>query len=148
MMIPLPLAEPDPVRRFEMIRERTTRAKARHEGAALVALADAADHLPSAFPDFMGTAVRSLIAHQALINLVITNVPGPRAPVWLMGAEAEAIVPIVPLGPNTALGVALASYVDTLTIGLYADPDRCPDLDQLVIAITDEMDRLLAVSAP
>ncbi len=144
MLIALPLAEPDPVRRFEMIRERTTRAKARHEGAALMALADAADHLPTTFPDIMGAALRSLVAHQPLVNLVITNVPGPRAPVWLMGAEAEAIVPLVPLGPNTALGVALASYVDTLTIGLYADPDRCPDLDQLVTAITDEMDRLLA----
>jgi diacylglycerol O-acyltransferase len=148
MMIPLPLAEPDPVRRFEMIRERTTRAKARHEGANLVALADAADHLPATIPNFMGPALRSLIAHQTLINLVITNVPGPRAPVWLMGAQAGAIVPIVPLGSNTALGVALASYIDTLTIGLYADPDRCPDLDQLATAITDEMNRLLAASSP
>ena len=113
-----------------------------------MALADAVDHLPPAIPNFMGAALRSLIAHQTLINLVITNVPGPRAPMWLMGAEAETIVPIVPLGPNTALGVALASYIDTLTIGLYADPDRCPDLDQLATAITDEMDRLLAASSP
>ncbi|MFW2334641.1 wax ester/triacylglycerol synthase family O-acyltransferase, partial [Ilumatobacter sp.] len=148
MMIPLPLAEPDPARRLEMIRERTTRAKARHEGAAVLALADAADHLPAAIPNYMGAALRSLIARQTLINLVITNVPGPREPVWLMGAEAEALVPIVPLGSNTALGVALASYLDTLTIGLYADPDRCPDLDQLATAITDEMDRLLAASSP
>ena len=148
MMIPLPLAEPDPARRLEMISERTARAKARHEGAAVLALADAADHLPATIPNYMGAALRSLIAHQTLINLVITNVPGPREPVWLMGAEAEAIVPIVPLGSNTALGVALASYLDTLTIGLYADPDRCPDLDQLATAITDETDRLLTASSP
>ena len=146
MMIPLPLAEPDPVRRFEIIRERTTRAKARHEGAAMVALADAADHVPAAVPGVVGAALRSLIARQPFINLVITNVPGPRTRVWLMGAEAEAIVPIVPLGANTALGVALASYVDTLKIGLYADPGRCPDLDLLAVAITDEMDRLLAAT--
>jgi diacylglycerol O-acyltransferase len=131
-----------------MIRERTTRAKARHEGAAVLALADAADHLPAAIPNYMGAALRSLIAHQTLINLVITNVPGPRAPVWLMGAEAEMIVPIVPLASNTALGVALASYLDTLTIGLYADPDRCPDLDQLATAITDETGLLLTASSP
>lgn len=146
MLIQLPLAEPDPVRRFEIIRERTTRAKSRHEGAAMVALTDIADHVPAAVPGLIGTALRSLIAHQPFINLVITNVPGPRSPVWLMGAEAELIVPIVPLGPNTALGVALASYLDTLTVGLYADPDRCPDLDLLGEAITAEMHRLVAAT--
>ena len=146
MLIPLPLAEPDPIRRFEIIRERTSRAKAKHEGAASIALADAADHVPATIPDFMGPALRSMIANQTIINLVVTNVPGPRTPVWLMGAEAEAIVPIVPLGSNTALGVALASYVDTLEIGLYADPDRCPDLDLLATAIGDEIERLLAAT--
>ncbi|HSH11259.1 MAG TPA: wax ester/triacylglycerol synthase family O-acyltransferase [Ilumatobacter sp.] len=146
MLIQLPLAEPDPVRRFEIIRERTTRAKARHEGAATVALTDAADHVPATVPGIGGAALRSLIAHQPFINLVITNVPGPRTPVWLMGAEAETIVPIVPLGHNTALGVALASYVDTLTVGLYADPTRCPDLDLLAKAITTELNHLLAAT--
>ena len=146
MLIPLPLAEPDPVRRFAIIRERTTHAKARHEGAGIAALIDALDHVPAAVPGVVGTALRSFIAHQPFVNLVVTNVPGPRTPMWLMGGKAESLVPIVPLGPNTALGVALVSYVDNLTIGLHADPDRCPDLDQLAVAIRAEMDRLLDAS--
>ncbi len=146
MLIPLPLAEPDPVRRFEIIRERTSHAKARQEGAGVVALIDAIDHIPAAVPGVVGAALRSFIAHQPFVNLVVTNVPGPRTPLWLLGSEAEALVPIVPLGPNTALGIALVSYVENLTIGLHADPDRCPDLDLLTAAITDEMNRLLTAA--
>ena len=86
------------------------------------------------------------VAHQPFVNLVITNVPGPQVPLWFMGARAESIVPIVPLGPNTALGVALLSYVDRLTIGLHADPDRCPDLDRLASAIENEMSCLLELA--
>jgi len=143
MLIPLPIAEPDAVRRLEMIRERTARAKGRHEGEGVAALLDAVDHVPPVVPGVVGAALRSFVAHQPFVNLVITNVPGPRSPLWFMGARAESMVPIVPLGPNTALGVALLSYVDRLTIGLHADPTRCPDLDNLASAIENEMARLL-----
>ncbi len=147
MLIPLPLAEPDPVRRLAIIRERTTRAKQHHEGEGVAALIDAVDHVPPAVPGVVGAALRSFVAHQPFVNLVITNVPGPRVPLWFMGAEAESMFPIVPLGPNTTLGVALLSYVDRLTIGLHADPDRCPDLDLLAAAIDDELQRLLLAVA-
>lgn len=144
MSIQLPLAEPDAARRFAIIRERTARAKARHAGPGTAALVDAFDHVPAAVPGLVGTALRTLIAHQPFVNLVVTNVPGPRTPLWFLGAPTTALTPIVPLGPNTALGVALVSYVDHLTIGLYADPTRCPDLDALAVAIGAETHRLLA----
>ncbi len=146
MLIPLPLAEPDPVRRLAIISERTTRAKQHHEGEGIAALIEAVDHLQPTVPGVVGAALRSFAAHQPFVNLVITNVPGPRTPLWFMGAEAESMIPIVPLGPNTALGVALLSYVDRLTIGLHADPDRCPDLDLLAANVDDSMRRLLAAT--
>jgi hypothetical protein len=71
-------------------------------------------------------------------------VPGPRAPLYFLGGRIEQIVPVVPLGPNLGLGVAVLSYVDDLTISLFADPDACHDLAMLAVAIVDEIDDLLA----
>ena len=68
--------------------------------------------------------------------------PGPAQPLWFLDAQVCSIVPIVPLGPNTALGVALLSYDGVLTVGLHADPELCPDLGLLADAIDEEFHRL------
>lgn len=142
MLIPLPLLEPDPARRLAMIRERTKRAKQRHDGSGVASVLDAFDHLP----EIAGPALRAFLANQPFVNLVITNVPGPSVPLWFLGAEVRSIVPIVPLGPNFALGVALLSYVDTLTIGLHADPDHCAELPLLADDIGAELEALVRLA--
>jgi hypothetical protein len=80
------------------------------------------------------------------VNLVVTNVPGSPQPLYLLGAKATSITPVVPLGPNTALGVALLSHVDALTFGLHVDPDLCPDVDRLTEEIREAADQLLAAA--
>ena len=57
---------------------------------------------------------------------------------YFLGAEAVNIIPILPLGPNLGLGVAITSYRDRLTLGLFADPNLCPDLDVLAQALEAE----------
>lgn len=146
MTIPLPLSEPDPTRRLAIISERTTRAKHEHQGAGVATTLGAVDHIPPMVPGVVGAAVRSFIANQSYVNLVVTNVPGSPLPLYLLGAEATSITPVVPLGPNTALGVALLSYTDSLTFGLHVDPDLCPDLDRLVEEIRQAADDLLAAA--
>lgn len=135
MLIALPLAEPDPFRRLAIIRERTGRAKARHDGDGVSWALDAFDHLPT----IAGPMLRQIVAHQPFANLVITNVPGPPVPMWFLGARVTSVIPVVPLGPNTALGIALFSYDGTLSIGLHADPERCADLHILSDTVTDEV---------
>lgn len=134
MMITLPMTETDPVRRLALVSERTGHAKQHDDGRSVASVLDAFDHLP----DIGGAVVRSVVANQPFANLVITNVPGPRSPLWFAGARARSIVPMVPLGPNLALGIALLSYVDDLMIGFHADPDHIEDLHGLAHAVEHE----------
>lgn len=138
MLIPLPLGEPDQVRRLHIVRERTNRAKGRHDGEGIARVLDAFDHLPA----ISGPALRTMIAHQPFANLVVTNVPGPRQPLWFLGAPVRNVVPIVPLGANTTLGIALLSYDDQLVVGLHADPENCPELRLLADAILEDFSKL------
>jgi hypothetical protein len=62
-------------------------------------------------------------------NVVVTNVPGPQIPLYLLGAEVEACYPVVNLQPSQGLGVALFSYAGGLFWGFVADPEIVPDLD-------------------
>ena len=68
-------------------------------------------------PTIMAQAAR-LQARQRLFNLVVTNVPGPQFPLYVLGRELEAVYPMVPLAENTALGIAIMSYNGQLNFGL------------------------------
>ena len=65
-------------------------------------------------------------------NLVITNVPGPPLPLYLLGAPMEAIYPMVPLMQNQNLGIALFSYNSGLHWGFNADWESFPDVHEFV----------------
>jgi hypothetical protein len=81
-----------------------------------------------------------------VFNLVVTNVPGPQIPLYLMGRELEAIYPMVPLAENTALGIAILSYNGQLNFGLVGDYDALADLEVLADELRSSIDEL-AVAA-
>ena len=60
-------------------------------------------------PTVMSQASR-LMARQRFFNLVVTNVPGPQFPLYLMGREMPEPFPMVPLAKNQGLGIAIMSY--------------------------------------
>ena len=64
-------------------------------------------------------------------NLVVTNVPGPQFPLYMMGRRLEGLYPMVPLAPNQAIGIAIMSYDGTINFGLVGDFDLMADLDDL-----------------
>ena len=68
-------------------------------------------------PTIMAQAAR-LQARQRMFNLVVTNVPGPQMPLYMLGRELEALYPMVPLAENTGLGIAIMSYNGQLNFGL------------------------------
>jgi len=80
-------------------------------------------------------------------NLVVTNVPGPQVPLYLLGAEMKTCYPVVNLLPKQALGVALFSYAGKLFWGFVADWDAVPDLHEFVLAIEESFAQL-AMTAP
>ncbi len=81
-------------------------------------------------PNIMSQASR-LIARQRMFNLVVTNVPGPQFPLYMMGRELKDLFPMVPLAQGQALGIAIMSYNGTINFGLVGDYDLMSDLDDL-----------------
>ncbi|HVH06892.1 MAG TPA: wax ester/triacylglycerol synthase family O-acyltransferase [Myxococcota bacterium] len=123
-MTELPVSERDPVRRLERVRETTERLKASKQALGAEVLAAVSDWTSSSI---LSLAVRGS-ARGRPYNLVVTNVPGPQIPLYLLGAEVEACYPVVNLLQSQALGVALFSYAGSLFWGFTADPELVPDL--------------------
>jgi hypothetical protein len=96
-------------------------------------------------PTIMAQAAR-LQAHQRLFNLVVTNVPGPQVPLYMLGRQLDAMFPMVPLAENQALGVAIMSYNGQLNFGLSADYDAMPDLEALADELRASIDELAAAA--
>lgn len=129
----LPVSEPDPRRRLLAIRNAMDRNKAAgpHRGPGAIAML--AEQLPPAVHRTVTPLAGS--AATLLFDTVITSVPLPGLPMTLDGAQLGEVYPIVPLGPNQALGVALSTYRNTVHIGLQADRQAIPDLRRLGEAI-------------
>jgi WS/DGAT/MGAT family acyltransferase len=83
-------------------------------------------------PTILSQAAR-LQARQPFFNLVVTNVPGPQFPLYLLGRRLEILYPVVPLAQKQALGIAVMSYDGHLGFGLLGDYDALPDIEELAL---------------
>jgi len=81
-------------------------------------------------------------ARQRLFNLVVTNVPGPQVPLYLLGRPMAGLYPVVPLALRQALGIAIMSYHGRLGFGLMGDYDAMPDLEALAKDLERAVDAL------
>jgi WS/DGAT/MGAT family acyltransferase len=127
MMAPLPVGLEDPVERMERISDAMAHLKSGGQAVGAQVLTELTGFAP---PNIMSQASR-VIARQRMFNLVVTNVPGPQFPLYLMGRKLEGLFPMVPLAPNQALGIAIMSYDGTINFGLVGDYDLMSDLDDL-----------------
>jgi WS/DGAT/MGAT family acyltransferase len=143
-IFPLPLAESDPVKALAKICATTRRLK--HSNQALGA------DLLSAVTEWTGTTLLSLGTSLQNVgrphNLIVTNVPGPQQPLYLLGAPLREAYPIGPLFPNQALIVALFSYSGRLFWGLNADAGLVPDLADLRQDLEAAFRELAAAAGP
>ena len=128
MIVRLPLGEPDPRARLRIVAETTRGLKAAGQAGAGDLLSQAVELLPARL---VGPIFRRA-ARSSAANLIVTNVPGPRVPVFLLGARQLETYPMVPLLANQALGIALLSYDGGLFWGFNADWDAVEDLHDLV----------------
>jgi WS/DGAT/MGAT family acyltransferase len=148
LMADLPIDVQDPMQRLAQVVRTTQRLKRSRQRAGVELLEEFSNRtLTSIFVFFA-----KLATWQRPFNVVVTNVPGPGRPVYLLGARMLEIVPLVPLAWNQALGIALFSYDGRLYWGLNADWEALPDLHDLVLALDLEFERLRKrvseVSAP
>jgi WS/DGAT/MGAT family acyltransferase len=131
MLAHLPLDERDPCRRLQRVAETTTRLKHSHQVEASELIEEFSDWAATG----LMTQVMRLSSQRRMFNLVVTNVPGPPVPLFVLGAPLVGAYPGVPLFTNQALGIALFSYADGLYWGVSADWDVVPDLHDFVDAL-------------
>jgi diacylglycerol O-acyltransferase len=127
MMAPLPVWCEDPARRLELVRQSLGDLKESKQAMGATLLTQLADFAP---PTIAGQAAR-LQARQRWFNLVVTNIPGPQFPLYVMGRRMERVFPMVPLAKNQGLCIGVMSYDGQVNFGLIGDFDGMPDLDDL-----------------
>src|SRR5512132_727551 len=139
MIVPLPVGEPDPAQRLQLITRATTQRKRRPE------------RLASLRPVGSLTILRALnrySRHQRIVDLFVTNVPGPQHPLYVLGARLLEAFPVVQVAGNVPLSVAALSYAGQLNIGIQSDPDGLPDLDVFANGLCRSLEELGAATPP
>jgi diacylglycerol O-acyltransferase / wax synthase len=127
MMAPLPVWREDPVERLEAISSTMRHLKSSGQAVGASLLTDVTNFAP---PTIAAQAAR-LQSRQRFFNTVVTNVPGPQFPLYLLGRELLDVFPMVPLAANQAVCFGIMSYNGGVNFGLTADYDATPDLEAL-----------------
>ena len=78
-----------------------------------------------------------------LFNLLVTNVPGPQVPLYVLGRELQDLFPVAFLPKNHALAIAIMSYDGGMDFGLLGDYDAMPDLDRIGEMLEESLAELL-----
>ena len=138
MFIDLPVAEADPLRRYELV---SASARERKAGGQALAASELTGLTELAPPVLHAGLARMLFAKR-LFNVTITNVPASPRRLYAFGATMVDVVPIVPLAAEHALGIAVVSYAGGMTFGLCADRGTVPDLDVLTDGIVTSLQEL------
>jgi len=136
---PLPVYIRDPVARLRCVRRAMDGLKESKQAVGAATLAAVTDLTP---PTILAQASR-LNFSTRLFNLIVTNIPGPQVPLYLLGHELCDLFPIAFLPNNHALAVAIMSYNGRLEYGLLADFDALPDLQVIADAIDEALAELL-----
>ncbi len=145
VFVDLPCDEPDPVRRVRDVAISMGKRKDANEPEG----ADALMRLVGYAPRTLQRAVSRLVSSPRTFDLVVSNIPGPPAPLWMLGCPLEEAYPIVPFADRHSLSVGLTTVCDQAFLGLYADRRALPDADRLAGLVDAAFDELLAaVSVP
>ena len=135
----LPTYLNDPVERLRRCSEGMKDLKESKQAMGAEAIARIEDLAP---PNLLARSSR-LHFSTRLYNLLVTNVPGPQFPLYILGRQLEEMVPVAFLAPNQALAVAIFSYNGGVKIGLIGDYDSMPDLGELAERVTESTAELL-----
>jgi WS/DGAT/MGAT family acyltransferase len=141
----LPTGCADPVERVALCRDAMNAAKGQLDLVPADTLGHAADYTS---PVVAASAIR-LVSRLKLadrvnspINVVISNVPGPREALYFAGAKLDAYIPVSTISDGVGLNITVHSYENRLDFGLISDRELIPDLWHLVDLHIDEIARL------
>jgi diacylglycerol O-acyltransferase len=131
MRAPLPVYIEDPVRRLQAVSRAMQGLKQSKQALGAEVITRFNDFSP---PTLLAQAARINFSTR-LFNLVVTNVPGPQMPLYVLGRELEDIFPVGFLPPHQALFVAIMSYNGGVNFGLLADYDSMDDVEVIAEGI-------------
>jgi diacylglycerol O-acyltransferase / wax synthase len=146
---PLPVYISDPVHRLRFVSQAMDGLKESKQAVGAEVIAGAQNFAP---PTILAQASR-LNFSTRLFNLIVTNVPGPQFPLYVLGREMLEAYPIAFLPENHALAIGIMSYNGQMNFGLLGDYDALPDIDTISDSIAEELATLVslardAVAAP
>ncbi len=135
---PLPVYVEDPVRRLRVISEEMAGLKRSKQALGAEVISRFNDFAP---PTLLAQASRINFSTR-LFNLIVTNVPGPQVPLYVLGREMEEVFPVAFLPQNHAVAVAIMSYNGKVGFGLLADYDSMEDVELLSEGIAGSLAEL------
>jgi diacylglycerol O-acyltransferase / wax synthase len=141
VLLALPLLEDDPLLRLQAVAQRMAAIKQSPEGAISYGFLSAIGRIPAAVES------RLIDLFSSKATLVLTNVPGPRRPVWMAGARMEGVLVWAPCAGAVSMSVSVFSYDGAVTIGFMTDAGLVPDPGELVAEVQAEL-AALAPAAP
>jgi diacylglycerol O-acyltransferase len=142
MMAPLPVWCTDPVERLRLVTATMGDLKGSGQAVGAEILTRMTDFAP---PTIAAQAAR-LQPAQRFFNLVVTNVPGPQVPLYVLGRQMESIFPMVPLARRQALCVGIMSYNGQVDFGLVGDYDAMADLDSFALDLEASVAQIVAAT--
>jgi diacylglycerol O-acyltransferase len=140
---PIPVYVDDPVQRLQVVRTGMEGIKQSKQALGAEVISRFNDFAP---PTLLAQSARVNFSTR-LFNLVVTNVPGPQIPLYVLGRELEDVFPVGFLPPNQALFIAIMSYNGAINFGLLGDYDVMYDLESFGGAIEASLAELLDAAA-
>jgi len=138
VFVDLPCEEPDPLRRLEVIAGQMGARKdaGEPEGADLLL------RLISYTPRTLQHMLSRVVTSPRAFDLTVSNIPGPREPLWMLGCELQEAYPVVPMADQHAVSIGLTTVRDDVFLGVYADREALPEADRLAELIDAEFTEL------
>jgi diacylglycerol O-acyltransferase len=140
---PLPVYMADPVAALGVVREAMRGIKESRQAVAASQLTSAASIAP---PGVLAQASRLQFSTR-LFNLLVTNIPGPQIPLYLLGRRVSSLYPLPFLAEHHGLAVAIISYDGQIEYGLLGDYNALGDLDLIADGIEASLEELVAAAA-
>jgi WS/DGAT/MGAT family acyltransferase len=150
MFAGLPVEIDDPIERLRAVASSMTGAKVMHEDMGGTTLEDWAEvAAPALFSRAMRAYTRLRVGERLrpVINLIMSNVPGPPWPLYLAGARLVALHPLGPIFDDCGLNVTVISYLDHVDFGFLASRELLPDVDDLAAAVPEAFAELVKATA-
>jgi diacylglycerol O-acyltransferase / wax synthase len=136
---PLPVYIADPIQRLRFVSAAMAGLKESKQALGAEVIAGVQNFAP---PTILAQASRINFSTR-LFNLIVTNVPGPQFPLYVLGREMLLAYPIAFLPERHALAIAIMSYNGQLNFGLLGDFDALPDIDALADSLARELRALV-----